>query len=360
MLNLRFARRTCALLLVGSLLLVGGCGKKNDQLLTDELVDSEAGFGLDEAKVGELRQEKKYSATVVFPQSATICGNYNGVILESFAVQAGDKVKKGDLLVNIQPITDETIAKQEAAIEKNLAEFNSGVASYNSQIASYDSAIASASGTQQQIYVLEKQKLERQLQFYQEDGQSVQQDMKEELDALKSIKGDVNIYAPYDCVIDSVLNVPEGTELTTTRELLKIHSEENNLIYVSEGGSLMYNMEVTVEAGLGDKRTSYKGRVVSANNVLDDEFEKNAAYVKLDEKVDAENLKSLTVVANVKRLNNVLLVKNFAVSNQNDVNYVSVVEGDKIMKRPVVVGAGDGTFIWIVRGLEAGQKVLIQ
>ena len=34
--------------------------------------------------------------------------------------------------------------------------------------------------------------------------------------------------------------------------------------------SLKYNMPVTVETGLGDNRVTYTGRVISADNVLDD------------------------------------------------------------------------------------------
>ena len=36
-----------------------------------------------------------------------------------------------------------------------------------------------------------------------------------------------------DGVTDKVENVPEGTELTTTRELVTMHSEEETFVYVS-------------------------------------------------------------------------------------------------------------------------------
>ena len=44
-------------------------------------------------------------------------------------------------------------------------------------------------------------------------------------------------------------------------------------------------------------------------------------------------------MADVKKLDNVLLVKDYAVTTQNDQTYITIVDGDKLKKRPVIVGA---------------------
>lgn len=360
MLNRKNVKKISTLLLLSVILLQTGCGSKKADLVKAELVSSEDGFGVDTATISQLKEEKSFSASVVYPEASVVCSQYNGVVLKKIEVEAGDKVKKGDLLVSIEPVTEETISKQQEAIDKNLQELNKGIENYNSQIASLDASIASSTDVQQQIFQVQKEKTQRQLEFYKEDGEIVQQEMKAELEVLKTLQGDLNIYAPYDGVIDGVQNVPEGTELTVTRELLKMHSEDETFIYVSEGSSLKYNVPVIVEAGKGENRVTYEGRVISADNVLDDAYQTGAAYIKLNEKIPAENLKSITVKADIRKLNNVLLVKDFAVTTQNDMTYVSIVEGEKIKKRPVVVGAGDGSYVWIVRGLSEGQQVLIQ
>lgn len=360
MLNHKLKNITISLLLFTVVLSATACGNKKEDLVSKDLVSSEDGYGTETAKIGQLKGTKSFSGSVVYPVSATIYSQYNGVVMEKIEVEAGDKVKAGDLLVSIKPVTDETIAEQEAAIEKNREELNTGISNYKSQIASLENSIASSSGTQQQIYQVQKEKTERQLEYYEDDGERVQQDMKEELEILKTLKGDLNIYASYDGVIDSVQNVPEGTELTTSRELLTMHSESETFIYVSEGSSLKYNMSVQVEAGVGENRVIYEGKVVSANNVLDDAYQNGSATIKLNEKVPADLLKNITVKADLKKLNNVLLVKNYAVSTQNDKKYVTIVDGEKLMKRPVIVGTDDGEYMWIVKGLEDGQNVLIQ
>lgn len=339
---------------------VCGCGNKNKNLVNSSLVNSEDGFGSDTAKIGQLKESKSFSASVTYPISTVIYAPYSGLVMKKIEVEYGDKVKKGDLLVSIQEINADTIAAQEDAIAKNLQELNKGIENYNSQIAVLNSSIASSDGTQQQLYQVQKDKVERQLEYYKQDGERVQNQMKQELETLKTLEGDMNIYAPYDGVIDEVENVPEGTELTNTRELLKMHSESETLLYVSEGASLKYNMPVTVSVGVGETQAEYSGRVVSADNVLDDAYQTKCTYVKLDENVAADELKNITVTADVKKLNNILLVKQFAVTEQNKEKYISIIEDGKIMKRPVITGGSDGNNVWILKGVNEGQQVLIQ
>lgn len=345
---------------VAAVILLCGCGNKNADIINKNLVKSEEGFGMDKAAKGELKETKSFSASVVYPLSTIVYSPYNGLVMEKIEVEYGDKVKKGDLLVSIRPVTSETIAEQQTAIDKNLQELNKGIENYNSQIASLDQMISSTSGTQQQIHQVQKEKTLRQLEYYKQDGEKVQQNMKKELEVLKTLEGDMNIYAPYDGVVDKVENIVAGTELTTTREIVSIHSEAETLLYVSEGSSLKYNMPVTVKAGTGEAQKEYKGTVVSADNVLDDAYQSHGAYIKLEEKVNPDSLKSVTVIADVKNLKNVLLVKEFAVTTQNNQKYISIVDGDKVKKRPVVTGAGDGENVWILKGIEEGQQVLIQ
>lgn len=362
MLNHKSTHLSVKLVAVAAVLsiILCGCGKNKADIIDKNLVNSEDGFGMDTAKIGELKETKTYSASVKYPITTIIYPPINGVIMQKIEVEYGDEVKKGDLLVSIKPVTDETIAEQEAAIERNKQDIDKAISNYNSQIAALDESIAASTGIDQQILTIQKEKVLRQLEYYQQDSEKTQLNMREDLESLKMLKGDLNIYAPYDGVIDNVENVVEGTELTTTRELLSMHSETHTLLVVSDGDSLKYNMPVTVNAGLREKQETYSGRVVRADNVLDDAYQNNEAYIKLDENVSSDKLKNITVTADVKKLNNVLLVKKFALTTQNNKNYISIIDGDKVMKRPVVAGADDGDYVWILKGVDEGQQVLIQ
>lgn len=345
---------------MASLLLLGGCGLETKELISEDLISEDEGFGVSTAAYGDYKETKTYSASLVYPTSTIITSDYDGVLMDHICVESGDVVKKGDLLVSIQQITPEVIANQEAAITKYQEELNQGIGNYQSQIESFRASIAASSGTQRQIYSIQEQKVERQLRYYQENGAREQDEMRQKLEKLKTLQGDINIYAPYDGVIDSVQAVPENTELTSQRELLTMHSEDALLIQVTDGSELKYNMSVSVSAGYGENRKTFTGHVISANNVLDDAYQTGAAYIKLDGEASVDELKNIEVTADVRALDHVLLVKEYAVSSQKEERYVSIIDEDRIMKRRVVTGGGNGDMVWVVKGLLEGQSVLIQ
>lgn len=356
----RYFGRVGVLVLAAGIL--GGCSNdgSKDTIISSELVDEESGFGMDEAKLGDYMDEVILEAKRMYPVSNTITSSYNGVILKEINVKAKQKVKKGDLLVTIEPITDEFLTKKEEAIAKNKEEYDKTVQSYQNTIAALENTIAASSGTEKHLHETELAKAKRQYEWYVQDGLSVQQELLEELEKYRAYPEDLNIYAPYDGVIDALNNVSAGTELDNTRELLSMHSEESIMLSISNGGDLRYGQSVTVETGSGEKIKTYPGTVVSANNVRGDYLKDNSAIIRIEGDVDPEELGNVRVKTSSKELHNVLVVKNYAVTTDKNGSYVSVLEGDKMMKRHVVTGGTCGEYTWILQGLKAGQSVTIQ
>lgn len=343
------------------LLMVQGCGSvKKEDIISSGLIQDEEGFGTDTVKYGDFMKTKTFDAERIYPHSTVITAGYDKLVLDRICVEAGTKVKKGDLLVSIQPVTDESITKKKAEIKKNMEQFEAGKNNYQHNMEQLEEQIRSVSGVDLEIMQIELKKSQREYEWYVQDGTKVQEEMKASLEKLKSIKGDVNIYAPYDGVIDSISAVPAGTELTTKRELLKMHSEDQVLLSVSDAGKLRYQMPVTIQAGTGDKKETYTGTVVSADNIRTDSLKDGTAYIKMNEAADISELTNLVVIANEIELKNVLVVKEFAVSKEKKKNFVSIVDGDKVMKRHVVLGGTTGEMSWILQGVEEGQRVLIQ
>lgn len=341
-------------------MLTGCSGKDEGNIISSELVDEESGFGKDEAKLGDFVDEETLEAQRLYPVSNTITSPYNGVVLKEINVKAKQKVKQGDLLVTVEPVTDEFIQKKEADIAKNQEEYNKAVQSYQNTIANLQQTVANSSGTQKHLHETELAKTNRQYEWYVQDGLRVQQELQQELERYRSYPEDLNIYAPYDGVIDTINNVPKGTELNNTRDLLTMHSEEKVLLGISKGGSLRYGQSVTVETGSGKNIKTYQGTVISADNIRGDYLKDGTAIVRIDAEVSADELGNVRVKASTKELHNVLVVKSYAVTENKDQSYVSVLEDDKIKKRHVVTGGTCGGYTWILQGLEAGQSVTIQ
>lgn len=361
MLNHKLQRIMAGISMIVCVCIVTGCsGKKEENIISSELVSGESGFGQDTAQIGDFVESKTFDAKRIYPISNVITSQYEGVILEKINVQSGQNVKKGELLVSIEPITDELIAEKEAAIAKNKEDVDAVLTSYQATMNNLQNSIGASSGTQQKLYQVQLEKTQKQYEWYQKSGNRDQEEMKAELEYLRSLQGDLNIYAPYDGVIDTVSNVQTGTELDSSRELLTMHSEEQIMLEVGEGSSLRFGQIVTVETGSGDNIKSYKGTVISANNVRSDALKTGSAVIRLDDQVPAEELGNVRIKANIKELYNVLVIKNYAVSTEKDKNYVSILKDDQIMKRRVISGGNCGEYTWILQGVSEGQTVTIQ
>lgn len=362
MLNLKRRRFfSMTALCVGMLCAVSGCGgEKNDSMISSELISKDASYGQDTARSGDFVETVTFDAERIYPISTVIMSPNDGVILQKIKVTAGETVKKGDLLVTIAPITDEIIQEKQVAIDKNKAEMDKVLESYENTKKNLEKQIAASSGAQKKIYQAELKKTKRQAQWYKQDGDKIQQEMKTELKELKKLQGDLNIYAPYDGVIDSVSNIQTGTELVTTREILTMHSEEQVLLNVSEGSQLHFGQSVTVETGSGETIKNYTGTVISSNDVRNDSLKTGDAYIRIEDSIPVEELKNVRVKANVKELYNVLVVKNYAVTTEKEKQYVTLIDGETLMKRRVMTGGTCGEYTWVLQGLTEGQNVTMQ
>lgn len=355
--------KTSAMILSAALLVsaLPGCGDNSQSnIISSELVSEEGGFGQDTAQTGDFVDTKTYDAKRIYPISNVITSSYDGVILKKINVKAQQEVKKGDLLVTIEQVTEDMLAEKEAALAKSQEDTQAVLDSYKISMSNLEHNISVSSGTQKKSYETELAKIKVQYEWYQQTAIRDQESVKSELEYLRSLQGDLNIYAPYDGIIDTISNVPEGTELDTTRELLTMHSEEQIMLQVSNGADMRYMQSVTVETGSGEKIKSYKGTVISCNDVRSDAFKNGSATIRLDEQIPPDELSNVRVKATTKELYNVLVVRNYAVSTEKDKNYVSILEDDKIMKRRVITGGSCGDYTWILQGLEDGQTVTIQ
>lgn len=346
---------------LGIVCFFSGCSdEKKSSMISSELISQDASFGQDTAKSGDFVETKTFDAERIYPISTVVMSPNDGVILEEINVVANEEVKKGDLLVSIQPITDELIKERQDAIDKNKEETDKVLKSYQATISNLQEKISATSGAQKKIHQAELKKAKRQAQWYEQDGNEIQEEMKAQLEQLKKLQGDLNIYAPYDGVIDTVSNIQAGTELVSTREILTMHSEEQVLLNVNEGSQLHFGQSVTVETGSGENIKTYSGTVISSNDVRNDALKTGDAYIRIEDSIPPDELKNVRVKANVKELYNVLVVKNYAVTTEKDKQYVTIIDGETLMKRRVMTGGSCGEYTWILQGLTEGQEVTMQ
>lgn len=340
---------------------LAACSAAEDSnIISSELVTDEEEFGKDTAQEGDFVETKTYEAKRVYPQSDVITSSYNGVYLSKIHVETGQEVKEGELLVSVQPVTEAALEKKEQEIAKSMEDISRTLQSYEQTIANLEQKMQTVQGTERNLVETQLTKTRKQYEWYKQDGEKTGQELKEELEQMKQLPEDLNLYAPYDGEIDKIDNVPAGTELTTDREIMTMHSSQQVLLEVSDGSSLSYGQKVTVETGSGERIKTYTGKVISADNIRPDGLKNGSASIQIDGSIPDEELTNVRIKANVKELYHVLVVKSYAIATEKDRQYVTVSDKDKVSKRRVITGGNCGEYTWILQGLEAGQSVMIQ
>ncbi|MCI8371986.1 MAG: biotin/lipoyl-binding protein [Lachnospiraceae bacterium] len=353
-------KNKCLLLLLGVLVLGGCTDSKKSSIISSELVSEESGFGIDEAKNGDFVDEVTLEAERMYPMSDHIAVEYDGVKLKEINVKTGQTVKKGDLLVTVEPVTEAIMAEKEAAITNNQEESRRVLESYQTTIDNLRNDIAASTGTQQKLYQTQLEKAQKQYEWYEQEASRAQKELEAERDRFRSLPADLNIYAPYDGVVDKISKIESGMELSSDKEIMTIHSEEQVLLNIKKGSQLRYGQQVKVETGSGENLKTYKGTIISADNIRGDDFKNGSAIVHIEDKIPSEELGNVRVKANTKELHNVLLVRNYAVNTEKEKDYISISEGDKIMKRRIITGGSCGGYTWVLQGIKEGQSVSIQ
>ncbi len=238
--------------------------------------NSDKGKEVETAAVKEITIVETVSATgKIQPEiEVKISSEVSGEIIE-LPVKEGQVVKKGDLLVKINPDlytsgfkrTVSNLSGTKAGLSQAEAQFTEAKSNYERNKSLFEKGIISKSDWDRAISTFEVAKATRQSAFY--NVQSATATVNEAKDNL----GRTTIYAPADGTI-SVLNVELGervlgTQQMTGTELLRVANlnnmevevdvNENDIVKVSIGDSA----NVEVDAYLKKK---FKGIVTSISN----------------------------------------------------------------------------------------------
>ncbi len=234
------------------------------------------GTEVETAPVGELTIIETVSATgKIQPEvEVKISSEVSGEIID-LPVKEGQTVKKGDLLVRINPDlytsglnrTISNLSGTKAGLSQADAQFREAKASYDRNKTLYEKGIISRADWDRAVSAFEVAKATKQSAYY--NVQSASATVNEARDNL----GRTTIYAPADGTI-SMLNVELGervlgTQQMTGTEILRVANlnnmevevdvNENDIVKVSVGDSA----KVEVDAYL---KKEFKGLVTSISN----------------------------------------------------------------------------------------------
>lgn len=376
----------------------------------------------DESKIVEL--SKVAQTTIVETVSATgkiqpeievkISSEVSGEVI-ALTVKEGQQVKKGDLLVRINPDLYESgvnrsvasMSTTKAGLTQADAQVKEAKASYDRSKTLYDKGIISRAEWDKAVSTYEVAKANKQSAYYQ--VQSASATVTEARDNL----GRTTIYAPADGTI-SLLNIELGervlgTQQMTGTEILRIANlnnmevevdvNENDIVKVNIGDSA----KIEVDAYM---KREFKGIVTSISNsasaaLTADQVTNFKVKVRILKESYEDLLKgkpenyspfrpgmTATVDVITKRKESVIAVpisavvikddttsvkkdivaelekeeqKNKGTAPKSDKKYecVFVKVGDKAKLRVVKTGIQDDTNIEIISGLKPGEEIII-
>lgn len=359
--NKRIGIASLILLSVCSIVLSGCKTKDKDSIISSELIDEEnITVGKSEVEKGTFTNTVTVSAEKIFMKTAELAFPFDGVELEAVYVKTGDSVKEGDLVAKIKTPTSEDLEKYARDIQDQKSCFQNVLASFESRIQEKKSEAASTSGAQKEIAEAEAARLQIEREQYEYTMNKSIAEMNAEYENLKNVEGKDCVYAPFDGIVETAVVAGDGNYIDKEYIVAKICSTDEIMFSFKNDKKFRFGMDVTIEAGVGDKRQSFKGRVVAADNIMFEDYHTNKAYVIATEEFNPKNLQNIYISGEIMHLDNVLVVDALTVMPEQDKFGVSIALEEGSKYRHITLGdIADGK-AWILQGVSEGQMLTIE
>ncbi|KAB8129700.1 hypothetical protein F9U64_14940 [Gracilibacillus oryzae] len=251
---------------------------------------------------------------------------------------AGDTVKKGDVLLRLENRGEDLeVLKKQLELEKKQLALDE----------------AKFSGNDRKIRIAQ---LERDI-------------AQKEYDAVKHELTDKQLKAKMDGVIVFDGGVKAGDTIESYQMVYTVaNPAETRLAFSSTSDAYLKDVTVGMTADITFRNKSYKGKVVqtpsTAPSVEDEELKekyKNQLYIELEEAPDDIQIgEKATVQIVLDKKENVVIVPKNTVHQILNEQYVHVLEEGIRREKVVEAGISNATDIEIIRGLEAGEQVIVK
>lgn len=360
-------RRLRALALGALLLCASGCGEsrpeQKEAKLLKELQMQQTTYNTVTLEPQDLSRTAELSAD---PSYRLIKGARMGAEearLVEVCVSRNEKVKEGQVIAVLQGLGSQAdVAQKELEIASYEASCRETLAYYEAMVEAAGSPPARTEA-EEAMRQLRIELAETDLELYRLQAEQGLKAMEAQLEALRCSAGEIYVLAPMDGVVRSLdSRYKVGDVVPAGFELCSIYSEDSLLLFAqSNGGSFVYNRDVTVTYGRSGSEKTISGRVVSSPEVCPPMSYSNGVFVRVDdpEAVMSERNFKGNLQVEYTLLTDVLVVPKSALSTENGKAYVTLLEGDSTIRRSVVRGPQLGSGTAVLQGLEPGDVVVV-
>ena len=345
--------------------LLGGCSDVavNDGLLADSIASPEdIHYNTTTVERVDYEAVSTGTASINYMIKTSLYWENGEARYHQTRVKAGQRVAAGDVLMTFHvAVSESKLAELETRLNKQWRDYVEGVDKRKAAIAAEEVRAQTLSGYDLEIsgYTLERLQAEYEQFVYQAEHEMTK--LQEQINQLEATAENNTLYAPFDGVIDSVIQNTEGNNVSTTKPLIVMHAEDVILLNVKSGADdLRYNMPVTIEYGTNANLKTFTGRVIAAPNILPSDVSFDKVMILVDQDLSGENIRgNLKLNFITKELGDILVTNREAVSGSGAETYVYVLENDTLHKRFVVTRREDGQTVWILDGLAKGQTLVL-
>lgn len=279
-------------------------------------------------QLGTIEKKGSTTGTVTAVTKMDMSFKNKGGALAKFNVAAGDNVKKGQVIAELDTgDLDYEIKQQEIRVKQAQLSYEQAAAENGSEYA------------KQKLYLtLEAEKLAM---------EKLQQDLKGSI-----LRAEMSGKITYAADVKLSQFIPGNEALVTI-------SDTGNVQVQAEGALEGYAL--STKASLNLKGQSYNGEVVSNNTITSGNSKVNRVIFKFIDKPKDVNIGDrIDITATLQKKEKVLLVP-FKAVKYGDGNhpYVTIQENNDTLERYIEVGINDGDNVEVLNGVQEGETVII-
>ena len=298
-------------------------------------------------KMGSVHSDFTANGFLYYPSAKRIVNTvqYGTTYLDEVCVSRYEQVKAGQVIARIHVVSDPVEVER---TEREIQRLNEQVEWYIKQ------------GEKDNKYLIK-------------NARKQIEEKQEYVNKLKSDAAATEIRAAFDGVITEITDKKAGELLDYNTSIGRLADDQSCFVMVEDSdGKLTYGstVQISYQDNEGNKK-SEECKVSTVNQLmLDKSIQSGYAIVKLPLEVAAEiagssrnnqgwwSLSRVSATAELRSVDNVLLVPRKAVKEVNRTLYVTVVEDNGVRRQQAFVSGGaDSENYWVVTGLEEGTKI---
>jgi len=352
-------------LLAASMLLMASCaGEENAHTNVANaalIAPDEVNYQTVDVKISDYVKTAQGGGTLFYPVTTELKWETENSRIVELHVGREAAVKAGDVLATfIVETSASELENLRIKLQRTEEAFEEGKKERMKEIRHVERNLDYHFSREKKIAALELESLQIDYDMYVYEQERAIADILEDIAEIENSVTENALIAPFDGIVDSVWNCYPGDKIDPGTVVVEMHSTDRFLVAVSDSADkLRYNQNVTVEAGRKNERKSYHGRVITAPNVLPEDY-RWVALIEVDEQVTAEDLKySINFHADTEKVNDVIVLERSVVNQESGKHYVNILEDDLVKKRFITVGSHNIQEYWVLDGLEEGQSLVL-